>query len=110
MATDSLEQQALDRVARMYAGFDRRPQQRRPHEPEPAREPVHEPDPEARQPARETPAEEASQHPETPPKPPGLLDTLMEDKEQSLILLLLIILMKDGADLNLILALLYLVL
>ena len=34
---------------------------------------------------------------------------LMEDKEQSLILMLLIILMKDGANMDLLLALMYLI-
>ena len=50
--------------------------------------------------------------PEEEPKPDvkrGLLDTLLEDKEQSLLMLLILILMKDGADLDLILALMYLV-
>ena len=32
---------------------------------------------------------------------------LMKDKDQSLILLLLVILMKDGADMNLLVALIY---
>ena len=32
----------------------------------------------------------------------------MQDKEQSLILLLLVLMMKDGADMNLLLALMYL--
>ena len=94
---DSLEQQALDRVARMYSSYDRRrPVQTKPEE---AAEPPERPKP-------ASPEPKADIH---SPKPPGLLDMMLEDKEQSLILLLLIILMKDGADLNLILALLYLV-
>ena len=32
----------------------------------------------------------------------------MQDKEQSLIMLLLVLMMKDGADMNLLLALMYL--
>lgn len=94
MPSNSLEQEALDRVSRMYSSFDRRPH-RPPRPPEPERPPQPEPQPE----------------PETPPeeKPSGFLDILMRDKEQSLIMLLLIILMKDGADLNLILALIYLI-
>lgn len=43
-------------------------------------------------------------------KSSGLLDVLMKDKEQSLILLLLVILMKDGADMNTVLALMYILL
>lgn len=94
MATDSLEQQALDRVARMYAGYDRR--QQRP------------PAPSAEQPQAQA-GEPQPQQPQQPPaKSAGLLDALMEDKEQSMILLLLVILMKDGADLDAILALMYL--
>ena len=84
----------MDRVARMYASYDRRQQP-----PEPIRD----------QAPKEPPAEE---------KPPvekadqsrGLLDMLMQDKEQSLIMLLLVILMKDGADMNLLLALVYMLL
>lgn len=98
MATSSLEQQALDRVARMYAGYDRRQQNRAPAAaPEPPAQHAQEAEPQ--QP--EVPQEQ-------PKKPGGLLDTLLEDKEQSLILLLLVILMKDGADLNAVLALMYL--
>ena len=100
MPSNSLEQQALDRVARMYSSYDRgRGGRHADRAPEPPQE-----KPESAQPEHisEPPAEEKS-------KPAGFLDTLMEDKEQSMILLLLVILMKDGADLNLILALLYLV-
>lgn len=101
MSADSLEQQALDRVARMYASYDRRPQPH-PDAPVPHREPPV-PPPVQKEHEAHLPPEK---HPE---KPTGLLDSLMEDKEQSLILLLLVILMKDGADLNLILALMYLI-
>ncbi len=104
MATNSLEQQALDRVARMYAGYDRRPPHGRPANPEPAPPPAPDPEP----PAQEISAEEKRQMPPAPEKPAGLLDALMEDKEQSLILLLLVILMKDGADMDAVLALMYL--
>lgn len=101
MATGSLEQQALDRVARMYAGYDRRPPHgRTPSAPEPQVSPE--------EPVKAEAAEEPRQQEKTAKKPSGLLDTLMEDKEQSLILLLLIILMKDGADMNVVLALMYL--
>ena len=104
MSQNSLEQEALERVARMYSSYDRR-QERRPHDAGGSEHagqsrPAQEKPPEKR--------EEAAKEPETPPqKPAGLLNALLEDKEQSLIMLLLIILMKDGADLNLILALMY---
>ena len=98
----SLEQQALDRVARMYASYDRR--SRRPQPQSPAAE---KPDPEPQ------PSAEPEPDPPSAPalkKQSGLLDVLLEDKEQSLILLLLVILMKDGADMNTVLALMYLLL
>lgn len=94
MPSDSLEQEAMDRVARMYSSFDRRPQNRPPR--------------------REPPPEKPKPEPAPPPpvKPPekhgGLLEYLMKDKEQSLIMLMLVLLMKDGADMNLLLALIYL--
>ncbi len=96
MPSESLEQQAMDRVARMYSSFDRRPSDRKQQIPEPSREPEPEP---------EKPPEPA----EKPDKRGGLLEYLMKDKEQSMIMLLLVILMKDGADMNLILALIYLI-
>ena len=101
MPPNSLEQEAMDRVARMYANFDRRPQNR---------------------PKAPTPPEPPKPEPKSEPEPPkdsefspqkkqgGFLELMMKDKDQSLILLLLVILMKDGADLNLMLALLYLLL
>ncbi len=97
MPSQSLEQEALDRVARMYSSFDRRafprPQPPKPPEPEPEPQPQPEPEPQP------LPVE----------KPPaGLPELLLKDKEQSLLLLLLIILMRDGADLNAVLALMYL--
>lgn len=96
MPQNSLEQEALDRVARMYSSFDRRrhdPPPEPPKPPKPERTPVPETDPE--------PLVQEKKH-------EGLLDVLFRDKEQSLIMLLLVILMKDGADMNLILALMYL--
>lgn len=102
MALDSLEQQALDRAARMYASYDRR------HSPRSAEPPAKpEEKPPVPEPQPQTAPAEAHRAPQ---KPAGLLDTLMEDKEQSLILLLLLILMKDGADMNAVLALMYLIL
>lgn len=102
MAVDSLEQQALDRVARMYSSYDRR-QSRQAEPPDPKGEPPKPPEPprESAAPAEKPKISSAS--------PAGLLDALMEDKEQSLIMLLLIILMKDGADLSAVLALMYII-
>ena len=91
MPSQSLEQQALDRVARMYSSFDRRTSQ-----------PSSEPKPQEKPPAPDMPA------PDAPKKLSGALDFLMKDKEQSLIMLLLVILMKDGSDMNTLLALMYL--
>ena len=98
MPSDSLEQQAMDRVARMYSSFDRRAPDRPRHKPEPR--PEHKPEPQPEKPV--APAEKTE-------KRGGLLEYLMKDKEQSMIMLLLVILMKDGADMNLILALIYLI-
>lgn len=98
MPSESLEQQAMDRVARMYSSFDRRAPDRPRHKPEPR--PGPEPEPQPEKPV--VPAEK-------PEKRGGLLEYLMKDKEQSMIMLLLVILMKDGADMNLILALIYLI-
>ena len=98
MPSESLEQQAMDRVARMYSSFDRRAPDRPRHKPEPRPEPESEPQP-------EKPVVSA----EKTEKRGGLLEYLMKDKEQSMIMLLLVILMKDGADMNLILALIYLI-
>lgn len=95
MPQNSLEQEALDRVARMYSSFDRRRHDPPPEPPKPER---------ARDPEPEADPEPLVQE----KKQEGLLDVLFRDKEQSLIMLLLVILMKDGADMNLILALMYL--
>lgn len=107
MPSQSLEQEALDRVARMYSSFDRRSRSRVPlsqpaaannrdkSEPKPAPEP-------------QPPEQELRSDNSNKEKSTGLLDVLLKDKEQSLILLLLVILMKDGADMNTVLALMYL--
>ena len=85
----------MERVRRMYSTFDSRPHERQklvetePQKPEPP--PITEPN-----------------KPETPEENRGFLDVLMQDKDQSLIMLLLVLLMKDGADMNLMLALVYL--
>ena len=95
----------MERVSRMYGSFDRRqpPRAAAPNRPAPQRRP----DPPPKPPEPESPPE-PEKPPEKPEKPAGLLDQLMEDKEQSLLMLLLVILMKDGADMNTLLALMYL--
>ena len=110
MPSNSLEQEAMDRVRRMYSSFDnRRPRgniTQSPH-PEPNREP--------KKPASKTiPTTERSAEPRhndiAPKNANGMLEILMKDQDQSLILLLLVLLMKDGADMNLMLALIYILL
>ena len=100
MPSNSLEQEAMDRVKRMYSSFDR-PQNRpskRPAEPmKPPKPPEPKPEPQPVPPLETVHKEQ----------PRGLLELLMKDKDQSLILLLLVILMKDGADMNLLVALIY---
>ena len=97
MPSNSLEQEAMDRVRRMYASFDR---------PAPPHKAVKKPDP---APAECDPAPPKEPAPkQSDQKSPGsLLDLLLKDRDQSLILLLLVMLMKDGADMNLLLALVY---
>ena len=114
MPSDSLEQQAMDRVARMYSSFDRRAPDRPRHKPEPR--PEHKPEPRPEHKPEPRPEHKPEPQPEKPVAPAekpekrgGLLEYLMKDKEQSMIMLLLVILMKDGADMNLILALIYLI-
>ena len=91
----------MDRVARMYSSYQRPRRRHEIPEPEkkpvkPEKEPEHAPGPLSQEPAQ------------TPQN--GLLEQLMQDKDQSLVLLLLVLLMKDGADMNLVLALIYLLL
>ena len=107
MPSNSLEQEAMDRVRRMYASFDR-----------PAPQPMHsvekqsDPAPvveqsESSKPTQ--PTQEADPKPQMAEKQPNsLLDVFLKDQDQSLILLLLVMLMRDGADMNLMLALVYL--
>lgn len=97
MPSNSLEQEAMDRVRRMYSTFDRHPQPPQPSEKPPKPEPKPEPEP------KSIPRKLSE-------KPRGMLELLLQDKDQSLIMLLLVILMKDGADMNLLLALIYMLL
>ena len=96
MPSNSLEQEAMERVRRMYSGYDRRPSSSDMPRPQPKPEPPRKPS---------EPEPPVTAHRE---KNSGLLDMLMQDKEQSLIMLLLVLMMKDGADMELLLALMYL--
>lgn len=121
MPQQSLEQEAMDRVRRMYASFDQArldqsrsvdPQRNRPRSDHPRKEQPRQEKPQAQKP-EDTNVEKESK-PESKPdanavkQPNGLLDLFMQDRDQSLILLLLVLLMRDGADMNLMLALMYL--
>ena len=123
MPNDSLEQQALDRVARMYSSYDRRTgrsvQIHNDRTDRGSDDRGRNPSSDTPRPSRDDDGDRSSQPSAdsdgfiskssgTDNKAPGFLGALMEDKEQSLIMLLLVILMKDGADLNMILALMYL--
>ncbi len=119
MPRNSLEQEAMDRVRRMYAPFDspRAGERRRepPHADGRQKPPEHheEHSHEEHHDRHEHHHEEhhSEHHGESPreEKPvSSLLDLFMKDKDQSLILLLLVLLMKDNADMNLMLALVYL--
>lgn len=92
----------MDRVRRMYSSFDSRRQDQRTS---PSKRP---PEPEKPPKPPEKPPEPKPESPQMPEeKPRGMLELLMQDKDQSLILLLLVLLMKDGADMNLLVALIY---
>lgn len=100
MPSNSLEQEAMDRVRRMYASFDNHaPQEKKDSRPRTSSIE-----------SEESPKKETKQDdPKTPlAQPNSLLDIFLKDQDQSLILLLLVMLMKDGADMNLMLALVYL--
>lgn len=99
MPSNSLEQEAMDRVRRMYASFDNHvAQEKKDSRPQTTSKE-----------SEESPREETKQDAKTPPtQPNSLLDIFLKDQDQSLILLLLVMLMKDGADMNLMLALVYL--
>ena len=108
----------MDRVRRMYAPFDgMRADHSRAEHPraEHPRVPHTDPPDQTRQ-KRSEPQQKPTVTPESPDIPQSdsaaktssLLDVFMQDKDQSLILLLLVLLMKDGADMNLMLALMYL--
>ena len=93
----------MDRVRRMYASFDRPAPRTETPQRERSAPAVEKKEPPA-------PPEEPAHHkPQNDHEPPNsLLDVFLKDQDQSLILLLLVMLMKDGADMNLMLALVYL--
>lgn len=94
----------MDRVRRMYASFDNR-------SPQPQSVPRQQPEPPAEKHDSVKPPpkkEEPPHNRKTAEKPGSMLDIFMKDQDQSLILLLLVMLMRDGADMNLMLALVYL--
>ncbi|MBQ6152731.1 MAG: hypothetical protein IJJ15_03195 [Ruminococcus sp.] len=95
MPQSTMEQEALERVRRMYGSFDTR----KPAPPKP--EPSH------------PKKEEKPEGELSPPKPSqekNLLDELLKDNERSLILLLLLVLYSEKADASLLLSLMYLIL
>lgn len=110
MPQNSLEQEAMDRVRRMYSSFDSRRTGNAP-----VRQPDTvtgsgdraEPKPNAGE-KKEPVFEPAADHESVEKPPDSILDVFMKDRDRSLILLLLVLLMKDGADMNLLLALVYL--
>lgn len=123
MPRNSLEQEAMDRVRRMYAPFDspragdRRREQ--PHADGRQKPPEHHEEHHDRHHGEhhqhEHQGENHDRHEEHHGESPreekpvsSLLELFMKDKDQSLILLLLVLLMKDNADMNLMLALVYL--
>ena len=104
MPSNSLEQEAMDRVRRMYASFDR-------PAPQPKRSVNKQSDPapvDRSEPSEQTETPRKAEPKTAENKPSSLLDIFLKDQDQSLILLLLVMLMRDGADMNLMLALVYL--
>lgn len=95
MPHNTMEQEALERVRRMYGSFDRG--KSAPKIPDPK------PDHSEEKNEREVPIEQ-------PSKEKNLLDELLKDNERSLILLLLLVLYSEKADASLLLSLMYLIL
>ena len=92
------EEEAFERARRMShsrPGGTPQREERREEPPKPKPEP-----PKAEPPKPSVPPE--------PPKPPNVLETLFRDKEKSLILMLLMLLMDEQADPTLLFTLMYL--
>lgn len=108
MPQNSLEQEAMDRVRRMYSSFDSRRGNSPVRQPDTGRIPEEKREPKAEPISDRDLSDNDSPQQKPPDKPDSILDVFMKDRDQSLILLLLVLLMKDGADMNLMLALVYL--
>ena len=92
MPQSSIEHQAMERVKRMYGGFDAKSA---PQKPAPVSN---------EEPPRTDPS------PAPVPNDANLLDELLKDNERSMLLLLLLVLYSEKADASLLLSLLYLIL
>lgn len=107
---DSMQNEALERLKQMYskAQPSRGTQQSRVVT-RPAVEPKSEP---AEPKKPEEPEQKAEPMPELThtEKSPNMLDIFMQDKEKSLVVLLIVLLISEKADTTLILALMYLIL
>lgn len=101
MPQSSMEQEALERVRRMYGGFDTRGRTRH----EPLLSPAEKEETEKTEEKEDQPQPLSMQKEER-----NLLDELLKDNERSLILLLLLVLYSEKADSSLLLALMYLIL
>lgn len=94
------EEEAFERARRMThsrPGGTPHKEERREEPPKPKPEPP-------KPPPKPAPPPE----PPKPPKPPNVLETLFRDKEKSLILMLLMLLMDEEADPTLLFTLMYL--
>ena len=99
----SFEEEAFERARQMLHN-------RRPAPPKPVPKPA--PKPQEPPPEPPEPPEAVSPPPQKPPvppqKPPNMLEVLFKDKETSLILILLLLLMDEKNDPTLIFSLMYL--
>lgn len=111
---DSITKEALKRAAQMHSHMPKQSNRTAPERKQtppakpPIPEPVMEKQPEKIVPEKENKAE--AYEPQLGNKQKNLVDMLLSNKEQSLILLLLVLLVGENSDPSLILALLYLLL
>lgn len=96
------EEEAFERARRMSHNRPGGAAHREEHREEPPK-PKPEPKPE-----RPPKPPEPPKPPAPKPKPPNVLETLFQDKEKSLILMLLMLLMDENADPTLLFTLMYL--
>lgn len=101
MANQSIEQEALERMARMYSAAHHTPPRR--HGPSAD---------EVQPPPQDPPPREPSPSPtgESPPAAPGLLHKLLKNNEQGLLLVMMALLLGENTSPELLLAILYLLL